>query len=541
MTSAAPVVGVVMGSSSDWETLQHATQILAEFGVPHEARVLSAHRMPDDMFAYAEGAAGRGLKAIIAGAGGAAHLPGMLAAKTAGAGAGRAGGQPAPAGRRFAAFHRADAQGRAGGHLCHRRGRRRQCRAVRRGHAGQRRRGACATSCSPGAHVRPKLPAPWAANSAAKPGDASPAARRGRARRPAGPARRDGWRPAGAHVRARRAGHGLWHRRARSGCRPARPGGCRTCTCRPPTTTRRAWRTWHGMRRHHHRVRERARAVAGHAGAHAAGGTGRRRPWPSASSVRPRRRTSSAAACLARRMRVLESADDLARLDATLFPGILKTTQLGYDGKGQVGVTAPRRAGRAPGTRCGACPACWNSAWRLRHEISVIVARAAERPGRAPAGAAEPAPRRHPRRDPGACARHGRRGWRPQAVAQAGRIAESMAYVGVLCVEFFVLAGRLAGGQRDGAATAQLRPLQHRRLRCLAVRTAGALPGRTAARGAAAAFGGGDAEPARRSVVCRRARLSRRRRHGTACWPCRACTCTCTARPRPGRAARWGT
>ena len=83
MTITAPVVGVVMGSSSDWETLQHATQILAEFGVPFEARVLSAHRMPDDMFAYAEGAAARGLQAIIAGAGGAAHLPGMLAAKTA--------------------------------------------------------------------------------------------------------------------------------------------------------------------------------------------------------------------------------------------------------------------------------------------------------------------------------------------------------------------------------------------------------------------------------------------------------------------------
>jgi len=82
VTSAAPVVGVLMGSSSDWETLQHATQILAEFGVPHEARVVSAHRMPDDMFTYAETAAGRGLQAIIAGAGGAAHLPGMLAAKT---------------------------------------------------------------------------------------------------------------------------------------------------------------------------------------------------------------------------------------------------------------------------------------------------------------------------------------------------------------------------------------------------------------------------------------------------------------------------
>ena len=75
-------VGVVMGSSSDWDTMQHAVQILEQFGVAHEARVVSAHRMPDDMFAYAEAAAGRGLKAIIAGAGGAAHLPGMLAAKT---------------------------------------------------------------------------------------------------------------------------------------------------------------------------------------------------------------------------------------------------------------------------------------------------------------------------------------------------------------------------------------------------------------------------------------------------------------------------
>jgi 5-(carboxyamino)imidazole ribonucleotide mutase len=75
-------VGVVMGSGSDWDTLQHAVAILQEFGVGHEARVVSAHRMPDDMFRYAESAAGRGLKAIIAGAGGAAHLPGMLAAKT---------------------------------------------------------------------------------------------------------------------------------------------------------------------------------------------------------------------------------------------------------------------------------------------------------------------------------------------------------------------------------------------------------------------------------------------------------------------------
>lgn len=76
------LVGVVMGSSSDWDTMQHAVQILQQFGIAHEARVVSAHRMPDDMFAYAQSAAERGLKAIIAGAGGAAHLPGMLAAKT---------------------------------------------------------------------------------------------------------------------------------------------------------------------------------------------------------------------------------------------------------------------------------------------------------------------------------------------------------------------------------------------------------------------------------------------------------------------------
>lgn len=82
MDMSTVTVGVVMGSSSDWDTLQHAVQILQEFGIAHEAKVVSAHRMPDDMFAYAQSAAGRGLKAIIAGAGGAAHLPGMLAAKT---------------------------------------------------------------------------------------------------------------------------------------------------------------------------------------------------------------------------------------------------------------------------------------------------------------------------------------------------------------------------------------------------------------------------------------------------------------------------
>jgi len=79
---AAPQVGVVMGSDSDWDVMQHAAAQLDALGVAYEARVVSAHRMPDDMFEYAESAAERGLRAIIAGAGGAALLPGMLAAKT---------------------------------------------------------------------------------------------------------------------------------------------------------------------------------------------------------------------------------------------------------------------------------------------------------------------------------------------------------------------------------------------------------------------------------------------------------------------------
>ena len=81
-TASPPLVGVVMGSSSDWDVMQHAVAMLKDFGVPHEAQVISAHRMPNEMFAYAEAARKRGLRAIIAGAGGAAHLPGMLAAKT---------------------------------------------------------------------------------------------------------------------------------------------------------------------------------------------------------------------------------------------------------------------------------------------------------------------------------------------------------------------------------------------------------------------------------------------------------------------------
>ncbi len=84
MTGALPpLVGLIMGSTSDWETMRHAAEMLARLEVPHEARVVSAHRTPERLFDYARGAAGRGLRVIIAGAGGAAHLPGMAASMTA--------------------------------------------------------------------------------------------------------------------------------------------------------------------------------------------------------------------------------------------------------------------------------------------------------------------------------------------------------------------------------------------------------------------------------------------------------------------------
>lgn len=83
MPQATPLVGVIMGSQSDWPTMRHAVEILEALGVPHETRIVSAHRTPDRMVDYAKSAAGRGLRTIIAGAGGAAHLPGMVASMTA--------------------------------------------------------------------------------------------------------------------------------------------------------------------------------------------------------------------------------------------------------------------------------------------------------------------------------------------------------------------------------------------------------------------------------------------------------------------------
>ncbi len=127
-----PCVAVVMGSASDWPTMQQAVEVLERFGVAHEAHVVSAHRMPDEMFAFAESAAGRGLRAIIAGAGGAAHLPGMLAAKTTVPVLGVPVRVEAPPRAGLAALDRADAGRRPGRHVRDRRGRGDERRPVRR-------------------------------------------------------------------------------------------------------------------------------------------------------------------------------------------------------------------------------------------------------------------------------------------------------------------------------------------------------------------------------------------------------------------------
>ncbi len=128
--NTSPLIGLVMGSDSDWPVLQAAARILKEHGVPYEAQVVSAHRTPDLLFEYAATARERGLRAIIAGAGGAAHLPGMVAAKTTLPVLGGAHPLPPSQGNGLPALHRADAQRGAGSHLRHRRGGGRQRSSV---------------------------------------------------------------------------------------------------------------------------------------------------------------------------------------------------------------------------------------------------------------------------------------------------------------------------------------------------------------------------------------------------------------------------
>ena len=222
-TQAAPLVGVVMGSDSDWDIMRHAAAQLDAFGIAYEPRVVSAHRMPDDMFEYAEDAGPRGLRCIIAGAGGAAHLPGMLAAKTTVPVLGVPVPSQVSARRGFAAFDRADAQGHAGRDVRHRRGGRRERGAVRGGDARRRPIPAVAQASSPrSASKQTDARARDARSAGRREPDAAgrrAAIRPDRARRMARAARRRAARPDVLHGRAE---PGLSRRGARPGRRQPR-------------------------------------------------------------------------------------------------------------------------------------------------------------------------------------------------------------------------------------------------------------------------------------------------------------------------------
>ena len=138
----AKSVAIIMGSQSDWQTMKHAAETLDALGVSYDARIVSAHRTPERLYAFAKGAKAAGFKVIIAGAGGAAHLPGMTAALTSLPVFGVPIESKALSGPGFALFHRADAAGRSGRHVGDRTSRRRQCRAARGERFGAERSGA---------------------------------------------------------------------------------------------------------------------------------------------------------------------------------------------------------------------------------------------------------------------------------------------------------------------------------------------------------------------------------------------------------------
>ncbi len=136
------LVAIIMGSQSDWQTMKHAAETLDALDVGYDTRIVSAHRTPERLYAFAKGAKAEGFKVIIAGAGGAAHLPGMTAALTSLPVFGVPVEFEGAVGTGFALFHRADAAGRSGRHAGHRPGRRDQCRAACRERAGAERSGA---------------------------------------------------------------------------------------------------------------------------------------------------------------------------------------------------------------------------------------------------------------------------------------------------------------------------------------------------------------------------------------------------------------
>jgi 5-(carboxyamino)imidazole ribonucleotide synthase len=524
-------IGVVMGSSSDWDTMQHAVEILQQFGIAHEARVVSAHRMPDDMFAYAEAAAGRGLKAIIAGAGGAAHLPGMIAAKTT-----------VPVlGVPVASRH---LQGVDSLHSIVQMPKGIPVATFAIGTAGAANAALFAVALL--ANENPALR--QQARSLPRRPDRGGAQHDLAARpmsqvTPSGtichPGSTLGVMGGGQLGRMFvQAAQAMGYFTAVLDADPESPAGLvshhhiQTGYLKTPTGLARLA----ALRRRHHRVRERARrALATLAGqcpvapARDAVAVAQDRAQEKAHFVR------CGVPCAP--YAVIETAEQLAAVPADLLPGILKTARLGYDGKGQVRVKTAAELAAAWGS-VGQVPCVLEKMLPLQLECSVIVARGAD-------GATVHLPvQRNLHRDgilavtevyeenlPPALA--------SQAVGAAISIAQGLDYVGVLCVEFFVL--------QDGSLVVnEIAPRPHNsghysQNACdvsqfeLQVRTLAGLPLVQPRQHSAAVMLNllGDLWFARGETA------------QTPPWAevlaCPARTCTCTARPWPSMAARWGT
>ena len=539
LSSAPAVIGVVMGSSSDWETLRAATAILAEFGIAHEARVVSAHRMPDEMFAYAEAAAGRGLRAIIAGAGGAAHLPGMLAAKTTVP----VLGVPVesrvlkgldslysivqmPQGIPVATF----AIGSAG--------------------AANAALFAVAMLAAGDAGLRARLEAYRAAPERRGAGDdGRPEVTLGSAGPRAGAGERPYLAPGATLgvVGGGQLGRMFVHAAQTLGYRtvvldadPDSPAGLvahehiRADYLDPAGLERLAA----ALRRDHDRVRERSGGRARAARAAAAGRAGSRggRGLPG-----PRRREGRL--CQERhRLRAAPPDRERGRCRrrrGLALPGDPEdgAARLRRQGSGRRSPIAARSARR--GAALGGVACVLEQRLPLAAEISVIVARGRD-------GQVVHLPVQDNVHEAGILAVTrvpARAAITRGAAARGDRLRRAACARARLCRRPVrrVLRSRRrrAGRQRDRAAAAQLGPLQHRCLRPVAVRAPGAHAGRRAAGRAAPAFAGRDAEPARRSLAARRrrrrARLARRARAR------RARICISTASASRARAARWAT
>ena len=508
----APLVGIIMGSNSDWETMRHAAETLEKLGVDHEVKVVSAHRTPKRLYDYASSAKERGLKIIIAGAGGAAHLPGMAASMTSLPVLGVPIESQALKGMDSLLSIVQMPAGVPVGTL-----------AI--GRAGAVNAGLLAASIL------------------ATTDDAT----RGAGRALSRGADPSGGRNAGMIVRRARSSAssvaassaGCWRwRRAQLGYKchifdpHERPCAAR---CRGEVHARALMTTWRRCetfgaqrRRRHLRVRESAGRAACACSATScilASSRWRSRriaPTKSVSSNRPARGSRRGARSQAWRM-------SARRWPSSGLPVVLKTRRYGYDGKGQAWIRSADETESA-WEAIGGEPAVAEAGVDFAAEFSVIVARWAD--GRTTFWDSPD----NIHRD--GILRTSTVPSSPAVAAQveearkaAAAIAETLGHVGVLTVEFFASSGR-AGRQRDRAARAQQRPLDHRGRLHLAVRTAHPRHLRSPAR----------LDSARRIVGVDGQSDRRRDRTAGSDWsPTRAPTSTSTARARPGPAARWAT